>query len=369
MGASCSTDAGAAALIFAQTPYKPAMYQQPQLADGQQQCSPAAQQQRQLYLQLQRGLIPTLPLSEVTAGQLISLRGRGGLFNDSPLLDPGWLCGVMSEAEWQADVTSVNAASLAAADSHYLATLDTSAAGLRLPAILSAGIECIAFTTGEKGSGGTAQRVFLWYEAGEQGHTFCWNDSGPIKRKMAGHYLNRSDMSKVMVGKKSVPLQSSVASAFPATVCFCIVNRSQHAVLSVAVESSAVQAAWLSAVRALTPIYVKRRGQQTRAAALASQRQREAATQQRQLEAATSRVQQLNAQYEQANRGEHVKWFFQRLQQEGNGPAAVGPCQLLLRCRVLKNNDAPPPYSQAVEHAGAAHFEPPVKTKRHGPTG
>ena len=184
MGAICSSDGSAA---FASIPYGTAPWQQKEHRLYSEQES-----HQQLDPSLADPAISSLPLSELTPGELISVQGHAGQFNPAPVLDSAWLRGALSEAEWQADVASINAAALSAGAGGSRATLDSAGVGSPGADVLFSGTEFIAFTH-SRGSATTAHRVFLWYEDAPSTsvpstHTrmfgsYYWNDRGPVKDK------------------------------------------------------------------------------------------------------------------------------------------------------------------------------------------
>ena len=136
----------------------------------------------------------SLPLTELTVGQVISLQGRAGQFNDVPVLNAGWLNGVMSKAEWQADIASINAAARCATapTGSTLSGDEAVSDDTAIPAILANGRERFGLVRCDQPSYTFAHRIFIWFEDGALGSadpkgTLYWNEYGPERVKSAGN--------------------------------------------------------------------------------------------------------------------------------------------------------------------------------------
>ena len=330
MGAACSLDGGAAA-AFASVPF-PVEVNPPAAAARQAVVQSAFE--RKL-----RTSIPQLPRTELSPGQVVTLQGREVLFNDAPPIDSAWLNGALTQAEWQADLRFINAASLDAA-------ILVRAGGVRgmnsaISERLTGGREFIRFHTAAQGAPVTARRIFLWYEADDDEYGWLyWNEVGATRTQTARGSLHCGGFmlrDQCVLGKGSVPLQSPAARLFPASACFHLQDSAGKALLSLAAPSRRERDDWVMALHVQVHNHSVRHHMLFRLGPTV----REA-----QVPAVTKRVEQLNKRYEGEGRGEQVKWFFQAMPAIG-----LGGCQLTLRCRPAAGSPAeaaPPSYAQAV---------------------
>ena len=347
MGAMCTTpETGRAA--FASVPYRNEAAPHPQIPYK------TGKQQQPLATLIQTP--STLPLSELTTDGIVCLRGLYGQFNTEPVPNAAWLRGVMSEAEWEADVTSVTAAAAAPATRAYASSTSPS---LKHPlhSVLADGQEFISFERvgGNEGHGLVViKRIFLWWEDDVDMSTpaLYWNDSGP-SQVVTGQMRVRNEQA-LRPGRYNVYQPHDYCSpprqGFPNGCCFDLCDSTGMPRLFLAAESLQASVVWRVAFR---------RAVTTRDARKAERQPQlvdPAAVMSKQIAAATLRVQQLNARYEHAGRGEQVKWLFQPMMTQTGGMRDA--CQLQLHCRQMAAPAAAGSGQEQAE-ANALQDEPP----------
>ena len=114
------------------------------------------------------------------------------------VLNVGWLNGVISEAEWQADIASINAAARAAAAPVGSTSGEEEAAAAALlknetavPAVLANGLELIRFVScGRYMLDTYAHRFFIWWQDGAFDSSdalgaLYWNEYDPERVRSA----------------------------------------------------------------------------------------------------------------------------------------------------------------------------------------